>query len=119
MTDRLRFLLRPAQWLLLATLPAAAATGVDGVTVAGIAGVLAEDVAPNDDLISITGMQPAIAEPALTVSQISANAGGAAPFRFLFLNNITGQPPEVEAFVIDRLMPAAAAILSRSVRVRR
>lgn len=72
----------------------------------------------SDDLILTTGLQPAVAVPA-GPSRLSSNADGSpAPFRILILNNVTGQTPEVEGFIVNTLFPAAAQALSRSIRVR-
>lgn len=99
--------------LLLAALAAAAAAGV-------AANVNPGGIALEDDLIITTGLQPEVVQPGgLSTSQLSSNTNGEPPpFRFLFLNNITGQPPNVESFIINTLMPAAGRALARSVRVR-
>lgn len=112
---RTGFLRSRMRRLFFAALAAIAAAGV-------AANVSPEEVTLGDDLISFTGIRPEIVEtiPAPRGARLSSNTNGSpAPFRFLFLNNITRQTPEVESFIINTLVPAAGRALARSVRVLR
>lgn len=111
---RTGFLRSRMRRLFVAALAAAAAAGV-------AANVAPDEVNLGDDLISFTGILPEIVDtvPAPRGARLGSNTDGSpAPFRFLFLNNITRQTPDVENFIINTLMPAAGRAIARSVRVR-
>lgn len=97
-----------ASWrFLLAALAAIAAAGVGAF-------------GPNDDLNIAFNRQP-LPVAGVPQSRISRRTAPefVSPFRFLFVNQTTNRDPEKESYVVNELLPAAARILARSVRVRR